>query len=169
MKNIKYTLILALVFASLQCAIAQKFGHINSQQLLLELPQIKTADQQLTEYQKTLMSKGEQMLKNLESNYNAYVAEANSGTLSQIQMQQKEGELAKEQQAIQAYELEVQNLLVAKREELYKPILDDVKAKVDQIGKDGGYTMIFDSSGGFLLHMDNSEDLMTQVRTVLGL
>ncbi len=169
MKNIKIALILALVVASLQFATAQKFGHINSQQLLLELPQIKTADQQLTEYQKTLMTKGEQMLKNLEANYNAYVTEANGGTLSQIQMQQKEGELAKEQQAIQAYELEVQNLLVAKREELYKPILDDVKAKVDKIGKDGGYTMIFDSSGGFLLHMDNSEDLMTQVRSVLGL
>ena len=81
MKNIKNLIAIVLVVCTLQIASAQKFGHIDSQQLLLDLPEIKTADSQLTTYQQSLMTKGEQMVKALEVNYNAYVAEANEGKI----------------------------------------------------------------------------------------
>lgn len=169
MNHLRKVLLLSFVFCSLQVAISQKFGHIDSQQLLLELPQIKTADTELTAYQNTLMTKGEQMVKKLEADYNAYVAKANEGKLSKIEMQQQEGALTQQQQAIQQYEQEVQQKLLSKREELYKPILDNVKKVVDKMGKEQGYTMIFDSGSGFLLHTKSSEDLMPKVRAALGL
>lgn len=169
MKRIKNLIAIVLVVCSIQVMSAQKFGHIDSQQLLLDLPEIKTADSQLTTYQQSLMTKGEQMVKTLEANYNAYVVEANEGKLSKIQMQQKESALQQEQQAIQQYEVEVQQKLLSKREELYKPILDKVKTAVDKMGKEQGYTMIFDSGSGFLLHSQSSEDLMPKVRAALGI
>jgi len=148
---------------------AQKFGHVNSASLLSQMPDVKSADSQLEAYQKQLISKGETMVKSFDQKYQAYMAEANAGTLSKIQMQKKESDLTGEQQNIQKYEMEVQQMLLAKREELYKPILEKVQNAIDQIGADGGYTMIFDTSTGALLLAADNEDLTSKIRTKLGI
>lgn len=148
---------------------AQKFGYLNSAQLLAELPEVKSADTQLETYQKQLMSSGESMVKKLETKYQAYAKEAQEGLLSQVEMQKKEQELSEEQQKIQAYEVEVQQKILSKREELYKPILDKVKVALEGIGKEEGYTMIFDSSAGTILHANDSENLMSKVKSKLGM
>jgi len=109
------------------------------------------------------------MVKSFEANYQKYVGEANGGTLSKVEMQTREATLGQEQQAIQNFELEVQQKIGAKREELYKPILDRVKVIVDQVGKDNGYYMILDSSTGVLLHATDSEDVMGLVKAKLGI
>jgi len=163
---------LTVVAAFLLVAVsvnAQKFGYLNSALLLSELPEIKSADTQLETYQKQLIASGEQMVKSFEAKYQQYAKEANEGLLSQVQMQQKEGELAAEQQKIQQYELEVQNKILAKRETLYQPILDKVKVALDAIGKENGYTMIFDASNGTILHANDSDDVMPLVKARLGI
>lgn len=148
---------------------AQKYGFVNSSQLLVNMPDVKTADAQLEAYQKQMISKGEEMVKKFEVEYNAYLTKVNSGELSQIQMQQQEGQLAQEQQAIQAYEVEVQNKLAAKKQELYQPILQKVQQVVDQYGKEQGYTMIFDASIGGILFADTGDDLMPVLKSKLGI
>ena len=148
---------------------AQKYGFVNSSQLLINMPDVKTADAQLEAYQKQMISKGEEMVKKFEVEYNAYLTKVNSGELSQIQMQQQEGQLAQEQQAIQAYEVEVQNKLAAKKQELYQPILQKVQQVVDQYGKEQGYTMIFDASIGGILFADTGDDLMPALKSKLGI
>lgn len=147
---------------------SQKFGHINSQQLLIESPQVKTADTQIEAYQTTLITKGKEMVAAFERSYQAYATESEAGTLSQIQMQQKEAALQATQQSIQKYEVEVQTKLGMKREELYKPILDKVKVAMDEIGKEGGYTMIFDTATNGLLYAMESEDVLAKVKAKLG-
>jgi len=130
---------------------AQKYGYVNSSQLLVNLPEVKTADSQLEAYQKQLITKGEEMVKSFETEYRAYLTKVDSGELSQIDMQQKEGKLAQDQQAIQAYEVEVQNNLAAKKQELYQPILARVQEIVDAYGK------------------DTADDLMPVLKTKLGI
>jgi len=148
---------------------AQKYGYVNSSQLLVNLPEVKTADSQLEAYQKQLITKGEEMVKSFETEYRAYLAKVDSGELSQIDMQQKEGKLAQDQQAIQAYEVEVQNNIAAKKQELYQPILARVQEVVDAYGKAEGYTMIFDASIGGILFADTADDLMPALKTKLGI
>jgi len=138
--------------------------------LLSELPEITQADESILAYQQTLIAKGEAMVQAFEANYQSYMAEAQSGTLTAIQQQQKEGDLTLEQQEIQKYEYEVQTLIGQKREEMYAPILEKVRLTIEQIGKDGGYTMIFDSSvGGLLTMADDADDIGAMVKTKLGL
>lgn len=148
---------------------AQKFGYLNSSKLLMDMPEVKTADASLQTYQQQLVAKGEQMMKALETKYMATKKEVDSGTLSAIQIQQKEAELAKDQQAIQAYELEVQQKLVTKREELYKPILDKVNDVLKKLGEEQGYTMIFDYGSNALLHVKESQNLMAEMKSRLGI
>ncbi len=171
MRNTRiFTLLTLIAFLSFSfSANAQKFGYVNSTLILAEHPDIKSADSQLEAYQKQLISKGEQMVKDFESKYQSYMTQANGGTLSQVQMQQKETELATEQQQIQQYELEVQNNILKKREELYKPVLDKINSVLEALGKDGGYTMIFDSSAGGLLYASEAEDVTPQLRSKLGM
>jgi len=40
---------------------------------------------------------------------------------------------------------------------------------VDQIGKEEGYTMIFDTSTGGLLFADETKDLLAKVKSKLGI
>ncbi len=161
--------ILLFCFTLLQVGTAQKFGYVNSTQILAEHPDIKNADQQILSYQNDLIAQGQQKVDAFEAKYTAYVTEANGGTLSQIQMQERETALAKEQQEIQQFELEVQQKIGLKREELYAPILDKVRVELENMGKEQGYTFIFDSSAGVLLHADTSEDLTAALKSRLGI
>ncbi|HMP28736.1 MAG TPA: OmpH family outer membrane protein [Saprospiraceae bacterium] len=147
---------------------SQKFGYINSQELLSGMAEIKVADAELEALQTQLLAKGQVMVKEFEEGYKAYMEEANKGLLSKIQMQKKEEELTQKQQAIQGYEQEIQQALGIKREELYKPILDKVTNTITKYGKDNGYTMIFDTSAGMLLYAVEAENLMDTIKAKLA-
>jgi outer membrane protein len=147
---------------------AQKFGYINTQELLSGMSEMKLADNQVQQLQNELVAKGEELVIKFEAEYKAYMAEANSGTLSKVQMQQKEESLVAKQEEIKKFESDIQQKLIAKREELYKPVLDKVKAEIEKLGKESGYTMIFDSSAGMILHAADSENLMPVLKTKLG-
>lgn len=147
---------------------AQKFGYINTQELLANMSEMKLADNQVQALQNELIAKGEEMVIKFEADYKAYMNEANGGTLSKVQMQQKEEVLVGKQDEIKKYEADIQQKIGLKREELYKPVLDKVKAEIEKLGKEGGYTMIFDSSAGMILHAAESENLMPILKTKLG-
>ena len=167
MKNLILTTL--FILAGLVAIQAQKYGHVNSSELILALPEVKTADATLEAYQEELFAKGEQMVKEFETGYQAYVAKANSGEISQLQMQQEEGALSQQQTEIQQYEIEVQQKLAVKKQELYQPILNKVQTAVEALGKEQGYTMIFDTSTGGIISMQSGDDLMPVLKTKLGL
>ncbi|MEZ4909804.1 MAG: OmpH family outer membrane protein [Saprospiraceae bacterium] len=164
MKHFLFALSLLIVSFSLS---AQKFGFINSQELMSNLADVKLAENSLNSFQNELVIKRDDMVKKFEVEYSAYMTEANSGTLSKVQMQQKEESLIAKRDQIQQYETTMQEQLGAKREELYKPILDKVKNVIEMVGKEGGYTMIFDTSAGALLHAAESDNLMETIKAKL--
>ena len=84
-------------------------------------------------------------------------------------MQQEEAKLTQKQQEIQKYEVEVQEMIAKKKQEVYQPILDKIQAVIDQIGKEQGFTMIFDSSSLGMIFAADSEDLMPVVKARLGM
>ena len=163
----KKYLLLSIVVCAVNMLSAQKFGYVNSQELLVSLPQIKTADTEIETFQKSLMEKGQKMVTEFEAEYKAYMEEANKGLISKVQMQQKEEVLTGKQQAIQSFEQDVQAQLTTKRELLYKPILDKVTSTIKSYGKTNGYTLIFDSSTGNILHALDTDNLFEQIKAEL--
>ena len=160
---------LILLFGITFQAHAQKYGHVNSSELIIALPEVKAADSELEAYQQNLLKKGEDMVAEFQKEYQAYGTKANAGELTGVQMQQQEAALSAKQQEIQRYEVEIQQLLAQKRQEVYQPILDKVTKIVQEVGKEMGYTMVFDSGSGGLLFVDESDDLMPVVRQRLGI
>ena len=171
MKKItKLTLILlALVLFNFSEATAQKFGHLNSGNLLEMLPDVKAADEKLLTYQQQLAAKGEEMLKAFQVKYQKISEEANSGKLSQIQIEESRQNLAKEQQDIAAYEKEMMQKIQQRREELLGPILNKVDEAIKAVGKEKGYQFIFETSNGAMLFVEDSEDVMEMVKAKLGI
>lgn len=158
-----------LVFFSFTISVsAQKFGYVNSQELLVSMPEIKAADAELETYQKQLMAIGQSKVAEFETEYKKYADDVQKGILSQIQIQEKEKQLTEKQTALQKYEYEMQTQLGQKREELYKPILDKVTEAIKTYGKANGYTMIFDTGAGAILHALETDNLLAALKTQLG-
>ncbi len=166
--KIKIALFLAtLLFSSFQLN-AQKFGYLNSNELLSMHPLVKGADSILTIYQNQLMEQGQKLVESFQKNYEDYVKEANSGNLSKIQMGEKENILAQEQSKIREYESEMQKKVLQKREELYKPILDNIQSAINTVGKELNYTFIFDTGAGGILFALPGDNIIDKVKSKLG-
>ena len=148
----------------------QKFGHLNSAQLLQMMPEVKTADAALEGFQGALLSEREDKVKTLETEYQEYVKLVNEGTLSKIQMAEKESKFSEDQQEIAQYEQEIQLKVLKKREELIQPILEKVNKAIEEYAKANGYSMIFDTSiPGALLYVPEGDDLTESIKTKLGI
>jgi outer membrane protein len=157
-------------FLAMSGGMAQKYGHLNFGNLVAAMPETKSADEALEKYQRELVAKGEEMAKNFQEKYGKFVAEVQSGDLSPVQQQTKQQELRQEQEQILQYEEELRELVEAKREELLSPIFEKAQEAVQTIAKEGGYTMVFDTSlFNALLFAQESDDLMLQVMAKLGL
>jgi outer membrane protein len=168
MNKIKSFIIVALALTlSVSSLTAQKYGYIDSQQLLVDHPAMQQADNEIKTLTDQLMARGETMVKDFEAAYQQLVSEAEQ--LAPVQVKERETKLAEQQQSIQQFETEMQQQIAVKRQELIEPILDKVKVAIETVGKDEGYTMIFDISTGMLLHADPSEDLLTKVKGKLGI
>lgn len=149
--------------------IAQKYGHLNSGNLLEMLPDVKAADAELAALQKQMVSKGEGMAKALDTKIQAYVKKVEGKTLSPLQQQQEETVLEKERQSILKYEQELAQTIQQKRENLLGPILEKVNNAITAVGKENGYAMIFDVSIGSILFAEETDDVMPLVKAKLGL
>lgn len=169
MKKILLAISLFTLFLGMQLD-AQKYGHLNSGNLLQSLPQVKTADAQMKTFQEGVMKKGEEMAKAFEQKFQTYAAKVQSGELSQIQRQQQEEALEKERNQIIAYEEEAMEKVATKREELLKPILEKVDAAIQAVGKENSYLMIFDTSiPNVILFVRDLDDVEPLVRKKLGI
>ena len=162
-------LTLGLLCAAVAPALAQKFGFCNSVALLGQMPEVKQADSDLQGFQTQLTKRGEQMVKEFQTKAQELETKKNAGTIAPKEYEMQVATLQADQENLQKYEQEVYTKLSAKREELYKPILDRVNKAMQDVAKELGYTLVFDSSTQVLLYADESLDVTKLVKTKLGI
>ncbi|MCR9286586.1 OmpH family outer membrane protein [Saprospiraceae bacterium] len=163
---------LAILFLGIfaTTSFSQKFGYINSAAILVQVPETKVADEDLKGYQAELVKKGEEMAKAFQTDYEAFATEYQSGKLPPVEAQKRQQALEKKQQEIGAYEQEVMVKLENKRQELFAPILKRVEEAIQNVGKEGSYTFIFDTSvPNTILFVEEKDDVSSSVLAKLGL
>jgi outer membrane protein len=147
---------------------AQKYGHVNLGNLLSQMPEIEASSAQLVTFQ-------EQLQKALQLKIDSWEQRVVDlqNTVSEMtpnEVKQQEEKLLKEQQEILQEEQLLSNKVLEKRNEIMKPIIAKAQNAIDQIGKENGYTMIFDTSiPNLVLYVKESDDLMDQVLAKLGI
>ncbi|MBP6184668.1 MAG: OmpH family outer membrane protein [Saprospiraceae bacterium] len=159
----RYLLIAFLTFSACTFSMAQKFGHLNSMEVLKRLPGIVQADSVLVIFQQNIQKEGEALVNDFRVKYEAYVKDAQSGTLSKLQAQTRETQLQQDQDAIKAFENAAQMRIVQRRQELYEPILNQVDEAIKALGDAEGYTMIFDSSQQSIVFLTKSMDVSEMI------
>jgi len=160
------TLIIAIAFIGMS-AIAQKVGHLNSVELMGKIPAVKSANSQLESLSTQRKTRGEQMVKAFQAKIRETESKINE--LSPVQRQKISEDLKRQEQEIMAYEQQVQKELAEKEKSLLQPILDKANKAISDVAKENGYSYIFDTSVGALLHVSPSEDVSALVLKKLGL
>jgi len=165
------TLIMILFVMTGQRAEAQnlKFGHVNSEEIMQALPATDSATATLEAFRQELINELELMQVELNNKSEAY--NKVSSTLTAIVKQNKEAELMDMQRRSQEFQNNAQQLLQAKQMELFQPIYAKVDKAIKDVGKENGFTYIFDISKGSLLYFDEtkSTNLLALTKAKLGL
>ena len=90
--------------------------------------------------------------------------------MSDVIRASKEQELQELQQRIQSFQQITMDNLEKTQAELMQPIMDKALNAIKAVGKEHGFTYIFDlSQGGILYNADNTEDVLPLVKKKLGL
>ncbi|MFB6343595.1 OmpH family outer membrane protein [Saccharicrinis sp. FJH62] len=163
-------LLVVLPFAvmNIQGQTKYKFGHIDSQALLQKMPEMDKAMGTLEDLQTSNNEKLKMMQGELQKLNSKYVSE--SKTLDAIARQSREKELQMMSQNIQDFYQSAQQDMQQQQTALTQPILDKARKAVEEVGKENGFTYIFDLSKGEVLYMgDQSVDIMPLVLKKLGI
>ena len=165
----KILLIATLLIISLG-ASAQRFAYVDTKYILDNIPEYESAQKQLniitTEWQDEI----EALYTDIEKLYKEY--EVEKVILSdELKRKREEEILAKEKEVkeLQKKYFGTNGELFMKRQELIKPIQDNVFNAVKEISENGNYAVIFDVASGMgILFNDPKYDKSDEVLEKLG-
>lgn len=144
-----------------------KFGHINVQKLISELPGKQEADRQLQKEAESLQSQLQVMSQELDQKYTNYMEQRDS--MSQLVRSTREKEIQDYDQRIQNFNRLAQESLSEKEQELLEPIISKVENAIQEVGEEQGFIYIFDlSSQSILYNSDQSVDCEDLVKAKLN-
>lgn len=166
LKSLLFTIALVAVTVSAQ---AQKFGYINSQELISQLPEVKEANAKIETLKKQLQKKGQDMLTALQTKYTGLQKKQSEGLLSPKEIEVEAAILKEEETKLGSFEQTSQQKIYEKSEELLAPIQGKINNAIKEVATDNGYTYIFDSSLGLVLYADPGTDVSSLVKVKLGL
>ena len=146
---------------------AQKFGYINSAEILASMPEVKQAEVDIQNFSNQLKKKGEAQVAAFQKKVAAAQQAAAGGTWSPIKQKEEEAKLAAERDAIIKSEQEMYKQIEDKRSRALQPIYDKLNAAIEAVAKENGYSMIFDK--GVLLYTDGSTDVSALVKNKMGI
>lgn len=151
--------------------MAQKYAFVDTEYILGNIPEYETAQNQLDELSKKWQTEIEGLYKEVEKMYNEY--QADKVLLSEEMKKQRENEIIeKEREAkeLQRKYFGQEGDLFKKRQELIKPIQDDIYDAVKQIAEEGNYAAIFDVAAGGIsvLYFDTKYDISDEILSKMG-
>ncbi|GHA67404.1 hypothetical protein GCM10007389_20710 [Pontibacter akesuensis] len=150
---------------------AQKIGYIDSNFILSKMPTFNKVQQEMDKYAGAWQSEIEQLQQQADKLKQDYKAEEVLLTDAlkkkrQAEISQKENELRDYQQKVFGYE----GMMFRRRQELMRPIQDEVFEAVEKVSKARGVQMMFDKSGDLVMIYTNPvHDYTEYVLEELGL
>ena len=167
-RAIKQTLAVALMMSATSL-FAQKFGRINTQEIIMNMSETKEMQTNLESFAKELQDQVESI--NVEFNNKRQEFQKNYNTYSESVRQLKEKELYELQQRLEDYSQVAQQDYQKRQNELLAPIVEKARAAIDKVAKANGFMAVFDISTGAIAYFDEATltDLAPQVRAELGI
>jgi len=166
----KLGVFIGLIILTSSLALAQKYAFVDSEYIRKNIPAFTTAQEQLDKLSKQWEKEVTDGYAVVEQMYKSYQSE--SVLLSQeMKTKREEAIIAKEKEMkeLQNKYFGVEGDLFKKREELVKPVQDEILKAIKEIAVDGSYAVIFDTAaGGIILFANPKFDISDQVLEKLG-
>ena len=161
--------LIAILFLMAPLAIfAQKFGHLNSADIIQAMPEYKKAQTELQELEKQITNELQMMESELAKKSEAY--EKEKATLPANIAQRREAELQDLYGRMQQYYQESQQQLAQASQEKMNTLTEKITKAIKEVGVAGGYLYIFDLASGIPYISETlSTDVTGAVKTKLGI
>lgn len=166
-KKITLILMVALLplFATAQTV---KLGYINSQEVMMMMPEVNDVEKQLAEFNEKNMKYLQDMEKEIQDKYAKYEQEKDNMTeaIRKVQEEELMGLQQRFQTTYQALQQEAQK----KQAELLKPLQDKLMAAIESVSKKQGLTMVYDMMSGAVVYKSEAAiDITPAVKKELGI
>ena len=165
MKKITFLVLISLI--TLSTFSQNKFGYIDSQELLMLMPERKNAESEVQNFAKSLESQLAAMTAEYQESVQDY--QSNEASYTDLIKEDKIAEITGLEQRIQAFQQNAQQSLQKKEQELLEPILSKARSAIEEVAVEGNFTYIFDKSVGSILYAKESENVLSLVKKKLKL
>jgi outer membrane protein len=150
-------------------SFAQKWCYVNTEYILENIPDYKTAQQQLDNLSITWQKEIEDKYAIIDKLYKAYQAE--QVLLTEEMKRRRQEEITskeKDVKDLQKQRFGYEGDLFKKKQELVKPIQDKIYNAVKKLATDQSYAAIFDKSSDLIMlftnpKYDKSDEILTQL------
>lgn len=144
-----------------------KIGYLNSQELLLSVPEAQAIDKKLSELYKGKEAEIRSLSATAQAKLESY--QKNAEKLDAAERETREKELMGYDQQIQELSAKGQDDMEKERQKLLAPVLKKLDKVVKNVAKEYGYTYVLDPSMGGMVYADSTRDLMPLVKEKLGI
>lgn len=165
----KVVVILVVLFLSnVGIVAAQKFAHVNLQELMLALPERKNAEDSLKLEADKFKKDIAEMEAEFKTALDTYSMKVKTGGYATKEAQQKaEMKLNQMQKDIEDMGIAADEKLAMREQELMKPMYDRVKAAITKVSKAQNINYVLDVTQ--IVVMDGGTDLQPMVKKELGI
>lgn len=163
--NFAITILLLTAFAF--NASGQKLAHVNRGQILQNMPKVQKAQQNLQSYSKELETQVQQLLQEYRTKLKSF--QEKQEAMTSTQRNDKQRELKNLEERIQKFREDAQKQVSRKREELLKPIMEEINKAIQSVAKEKGYTYVFDASQGSILYAEEGRNITPLVKQRLDM
>ena len=174
MKNkLKRILKIGILVSCILCLVsglnAQKFAFVDTKYILENIPEYKTAQDQLDDISAQWQKEIETKFAEIDKMYKDFQAE--SVLLPEDMKKKREDDIVrkeKEAKDLQKKRFGKDGDLFKKREELVKPIQDKIYNAIETLATTGNYGIIFDQAGSLTIlyadmKLDKSDDILQKL------
>ena len=158
--------IITLLLIAPMALSAQKLGHINTQELFAQMPEVAQVKLKMdtiqSQYETQLASMNEEIQKKMQD------YQAQEATMPDAVKQIRQQELQEMNQRIQLFYQTAEQDIQRKQQELLTPVHERMTKAIKAVGEREGYTYIFDSAA--MVHIGNdAHDATPAVKKELGI
>ncbi|MBQ1886173.1 MAG: OmpH family outer membrane protein [Bacteroidales bacterium] len=170
-KSIKLLVASVIAVAALMPtkADAQKFGHINSQEIVALMPERDEAYTKLQAFGKEL----NETISSMQTDYQTKLKEYNEkvSTWNESIKKTKEDELNSLMQRIRQFSEQAEQDFNSRQETLLTPVMKKAQDAIDKVAKAQGLAYVFDLASGAIIYIDeaNTVNLLPLVKAELGI
>ncbi len=169
MKNIIASIVLVLLACT--TSFGQKFGYVDSEFVLSKMTAYANAQKELDRLSANWQKEIETMYKDIEKMYQNYQAE--EVLLTEKMKKERQEAIVQKEQEVKDYQKKIfgfEGQLFKKRQELVKPVQDQVFEAVEKVAKSKSLQIVFDKSGDLVMIYTNPiHDYTDYVLEELGL